>query len=116
MGFIAPNFITETHLDTAVAARLEPVPNSAVIDFGATPASNASVFVAAPSITASSFPIARIAIGSTPTNNVQSHRTAVASCSLVCGDIVPGVGFTIEAVGIRALATGSFLVQWALHV
>jgi hypothetical protein len=87
---------------------------TAVLDFGATPAEEASVAVTGQAgILAGSHVEAFFMRESTADNSIDEHEEAAALCPLVCGDIVAGTGFTIKAMAIAALGLGTFNVRWA---
>ena len=84
-----------------------------MLDFGATPAEEASVVVTGQAgIVAGSDVEAYFMRESTGDNGVDEHEEAAAMCPLVCGNIVDGVGFTIYAHPIGALGIGTFNVRW----
>lgn len=87
---------------------------TAVLDFGATPAEEASIAVTGQAgILAGSHVEAFFMRESTGDNGVDEHVEAAALCPLVCGNIVAGTGFTIYAHPIAALGLGTFNVRWA---
>jgi hypothetical protein len=84
-----------------------------VIDFGATPTSEASIAITGQtSITGTSLAEAFIMGGSTGTNTTDDHRFAAVSLKLICDTVVAGTGFTIYAVATAGEATGTFNVKW----
>lgn len=86
---------------------------TATLNFGATPANEASVVVTGQTaILANSQVEAYFMLDSTADNGVDEHEQAKAMCSLVCGSIVPGVGFTIKGTVLLGFATGQFTVHW----
>jgi hypothetical protein len=86
---------------------------SAVLDFGATPTDEASVVVTGQSgIAAESHVEAFFMRESTAGNTVEDHEQATTLCRLVCGNIVPGTGFTIYAHSVGGLGVGTFAVRW----
>ena len=86
---------------------------TAVLDFGATPADQASVVVTGQAgIAAGSDVEAYFMRETTSDNGVDEHEEAAALCPLVCGDIVAGTGFTIYAHPLAMLGTGTFNVRW----
>ena len=50
---------------------------------------------------------------STADNSLEEHEEGAALCPLVCGNIVPGTGFTIYAHPIAMLGVGTFNLRWA---
>lgn len=86
---------------------------TAVLDFGATPAEEASVAVTGQAgIIAGSHVEAFFMQESTVDNGVDEHAEGAALCPLVCGNIVPGTGFTIYAHPIAMVGIGTFNVRW----
>ena len=86
---------------------------TAVLDFGATPAEEASVAVTGQAgILATSHVEAFFMRESTSDNGVDEHEEAAALCRLVCGSIAAGVGFTIYAHALTALGLGTYNVRW----
>jgi hypothetical protein len=86
---------------------------TAVLDFGATPAENASVVVTGQAgILTTSHVEAFMMRDSTTDNGVDEHEEAAAMLRLVCGSIVAGTGFTIYAFSLGALAMGQFTLHW----
>ena len=85
---------------------------TATLDFGATPATEASVTVTGQ---------AEISVGSRAEAFVMAkgagaaladqHFAAVA-LRIVCGEPTPGAGFTISAYCLIGYATGAFDVEW----
>ncbi len=86
---------------------------NATVDFGATPASEASVVVPLASVGAATQLEAWFQETSTASNTTADHRFAAVACRLICGNINPGVSFTIYAYCTIGYATGQFTVQWA---
>jgi hypothetical protein len=83
------------------------------LDFGGTPAEEASVTVTGQSgILAGSHVEAFFMAESTSDNGTDEHQEAAAMCRLVCGSIVAGTGFTIYAHPIAGLGLGTFNVRW----
>lgn len=86
---------------------------TAVLDFGASPAEEASVVVTGQAgIVSGSHVEAFFMRESTSDNSNEEHEEAAALCPLVCGDIVAGTGFTIYAHPIAALGLGTYNVRW----
>jgi len=86
---------------------------TAVLDFGATPADEASVTVTGQTgIVSGSHVEAFFMRESTADNDVDEHVEAAALCPLVCGSIVAGTGFTIYASTLAMLGIGTFNVRW----
>ena len=81
-----------------------------VLDFGATPTQLAEVVVTAQAaILATAAVEAFLMAAASADHNAVEHR--IVPMTLRCGDIVPGVGFTIFARSEWAL-TGEFKVRW----
>ncbi len=86
---------------------------TATLDFGATPADEASVVVTGQTgIVSGSHAEAFFMQETTADNGVDEHAEAAALCPLVCSDIVAGTGFTIRAHPIAMLGLGQFSVRW----
>lgn len=86
---------------------------TATIDFGATPASEATVSVTGQAaISATSRAEAFIMSRSTATNTVEDHNFAAVSMRLVCSEPTPSVGFSITAYNLIGYATGEFSIEW----
>ena len=85
---------------------------TATIDFGSTPSETASVVVNDAGVVSGSFIEAFFMSTSTVDNGTDEHEEAAALCPLVCGAIIPGVGFTITAAPIAGLGIGTFTVNW----
>jgi hypothetical protein len=86
---------------------------TAVLDFGASPAAEASVTVTGQSgILSGSTVDAFIQGGTTADNGAEDHRFAVVALRLIADSVVAGTGFTIYATSISGLATGTFNVKW----
>lgn len=86
---------------------------SATLDFGSTPTDEASVTVTGQAgILAGSDVEAYFMADSTADNGTDEHAEGAALCKLVCGNIVPGTGFTIYAHAIAALGLNTFKVRW----
>lgn len=86
---------------------------SATLDFGAAPGSQkAQVDVTGQTgiLSASSLAEAFMMADSTVDHNVDEHQ--FVSVKLTCGNLVDGVGFTIYAVSIDLVLTGTFMVRW----
>ena len=85
---------------------------TAVINFPASPGSNtASVVVSGiPEITSGSSVSVFLMAEATADHNEVEHE--IADIALRCGEIVPGVGFTIHATSVDRL-TGNFKVRYA---
>lgn len=87
---------------------------TATLDFGATPAEEASVAVTGQtSIVGTSHVEAFFMEETTADNGADEHREAAALCPLVCGNIIAGTGFTITASPIAMMGVGTFKVRWA---
>lgn len=90
-----------------------PGQGTAVIDFGSTPVSEASVAVTGQaSILAGSQVEAFMQGSSTVDNTATDHRFAGVAFRILCDDIVAGTGFTIYVTSISGLATGTFNIRW----
>lgn len=86
---------------------------TATIDFGSTPATEASVTLSDQSdITATAWVEAWFMARSTTDNDAEAHKQAAATMRLVCSEPTPGVGFTITAYCLQGAATGTFKVEW----
>lgn len=86
---------------------------TAILNFGSTPAFEASVTLTGQgAIQSSSHIEAFFMLDTTADNGIDEHEQAKAMCSLVCGSIVVGVGFTIKATALLGFATGQFTVHW----
>jgi hypothetical protein len=86
---------------------------TATLDFGATPAETATVVVTGQTaIVAGSQVEAYFMLDTTASNGLDEHEQAKAMCSLICGSIVAGVGFTIKGTVLLGFATGQFTVHW----
>jgi hypothetical protein len=86
---------------------------TATIDFGATPATEASVEVTGQDeITADARIEAWVMARSTADNNTTDHQYAAVSFRLSPSEPVPGVGFTITAYNLFGFATGQFDIEW----
>lgn len=89
------------------------VPGTAIVDFGATPSSEASVTVMGQdAILSTSHARAWIKGGSTSDNDSRAHMAAAHFCSVTAGGITPGVGFNITVRSPDALLSGTFNVHW----
>lgn len=86
---------------------------TAILDFGATPASEASVDVSGQSGIGLASRIRVWFSGSAMgDNDIGSHLQAGAMTMLVPGSIIAGVGFSIYATIRTGLATGQFRISW----
>lgn len=97
----------------AVAVPPDMVTGIAVVDFGSTPSSQATVVVEDQDIGAYSFVQAVINSRATADNNQIQHEMAGAFIRSVIQDIVPGIGFSIGCICFAGRATGKFKVDWA---
>lgn len=85
----------------------------AVVDFGATPSTEATVTITGQAaVTSTSTIDAFIQGSSTADNTATDHRFAGVSFRLLADDIVAGTGFTIYVTTISGLATGTFNIKW----
>lgn len=84
---------------------------TATIDFGAAPGSNraTTVITGQTTIASGSFCEAFMMLDSTADHSADEHL--IAPIRLLCGDVVAGTGFTIEACSEWVL-TGTFSVRW----
>lgn len=99
--------------DAASGSGFNATMGTSTLDFGPDPAETASVVVTGqPLIAAASHAWAFFMRESTVDNDVDAHEMAAAQCPLVCGEIVPGTGFTIVANVMIFLASGTFKVRW----
>lgn len=86
---------------------------TAVIDFGATPATEATVEVTGQTdITADARVEAWVMARSTADNNTVDHQYAAVSFRISTSEPVAGVGFSITAYNLFGYATGQFKVEW----
>jgi len=85
---------------------------TATVDFGATPATEASVVVSDPTITANAFIEPWIMASSTTDNDAAAHKQAAAFFRCVASEPDPGVGFTITVFCLIGAATGTFKIKW----
>ena len=86
---------------------------TATIDFGATPATEASVSVSGQTdITAASYIESWFMARSTADNDAEAHKQAAAVMRVVCSEPSAGVGFTITAYCLHGAAVGTFKVEW----
>lgn len=87
---------------------------TATLDFGATPAAEASVSVTGQAAILAGSSVEAWAQGATTAgNNENAHLFAGVGMKLTCGIPVAGTGFTIYATTVAGLATDTFTVQWA---
>jgi len=88
---------------------------TATLDFGATPADEASVVVTGQAgiVSGSLVEAWFMQNDTTADNGADEHNEASAMCPLVCGAIVAGTGFTIFANTLGVLGIGQFKVKWA---
>ena len=84
---------------------------TAVLDFGADPAEEASVVVSAPGVTPATYVEPFFMKEATADNGVDEHVEADALCSLIAEAQTDQ--FTIEAHPIAMLGIGTFNVRWA---
>lgn len=85
----------------------------AILDFGATPAEDATIAVTGQAgILAGSHCEAFFMKESTADNSVDEHEEAAALCPLVCESVIAGTGFTIRGMPIAMLGIGTFNVRW----
>jgi hypothetical protein len=86
---------------------------TAVIDFGATPSTEASVAVTGQSdITSACAVEAWVTARSTAGNDAEAHKQAAVFMRFVCSTPTDGVGFTITAYCLIGYATGEFEIDW----
>ena len=86
---------------------------TATIDFGATPATEASVAVTGQTaISATSRVEAWIMARTTADNDANAHKQAAAFFRLVCSEPTAGVGFTITAYCLVGAAVGEFDIEY----
>ena len=88
--------------------------STANIDFGATPAVEASVTIADETVTLTSICNAWITEKATEDNTATDHRFAGIAVKLVCGAPVAGVGFTIYAYCTLGYLTGAITVNYSI--
>lgn len=89
------------------------VPGVAIVDFGATSCSEASVAVSGQdTILSTSHARAWFKGGTTVDNDMKAHMAAAHFCTLTVGGVTPGVGFNITARSPDALFSGAFNVHW----
>lgn len=85
----------------------------AIISFGATPSTEASVAVTGQAaILATSLVEAWIMGASTSDNNEGEHLFAGVSLKLTVGIPTASTGFTIYATSTAGMATGDFKIKW----
>lgn len=90
---------------------------AAILDFGATPASEALVAITGQSdILTTSHARAWLKGGLTADNDMKAHMAAAQFCMLTAGGITPGVGFNISARSNDALLSGKFNVHWVWNL
>jgi hypothetical protein len=86
---------------------------TATLDFGSTPADEASVAVTGQAgILTTSHVEAFFMQETTSDHGVDEHAEAAALCPLICSDLIAGTGFTIRAHPLAMLGTGTFKVRW----
>jgi len=86
---------------------------TAILDFGSTPAEEATVAVTGQgAIAGDSLCEAWFMKVDTADNTDEQHEEAAALCPLICESVIPGTGFTIRAMPIAALGTGQFQCCW----
>jgi hypothetical protein len=86
---------------------------TATIDFGATPATEASVAITGQTgITPASFAEAWFMARSTADNTASDHQQAAAVMRLICSEPTTDTGFTITAQCLHGAVTGTFKVEW----
>lgn len=87
---------------------------TAVLDFGVTPADEASIVVTGQASIGAGSPVEAFFMQeATADNGVDEHAEAAALCPLVVSDVVAGTGFTIRAHPIAMFGIGTFNVRWA---
>lgn len=86
---------------------------TATIDFGATPAREASVAVTGQTSILSGSHVEAFWMSETSADNsADAHEQMADFCKLVVSDIVAGTGFTIKAHMHSGFATNRFSVRW----
>lgn len=86
---------------------------TALIDFGSTPANEASAEVIGQTgILAGSAVEAWVTARTTADNTANDHHQAAVNLRLVCSQPTEGVGFTITAYCLIGYATGQFEIDW----
>jgi hypothetical protein len=86
---------------------------TATLDFGATPAVEASVTVTGEAgVLLTSAVDAFIQGATTVDNSATDHRFAGVSLRLLADDLVAGDGFTIYATATAGFAAGAFEIRW----
>jgi hypothetical protein len=86
---------------------------TAVIDFGAIPAEEASVVVSGQTGILSGSHAEAFWMGdANGDNDADAHEQMADFCRLVVGDVVAGASFTIKAHLQCGLATGQFNIRW----
>ncbi len=86
---------------------------TAVIDFGAVPATEASVDVTGQTdITTDCAIEAWVTARSTSDNDTTAHKQAALFIRFVCSEATEGTGFTITAYCLIGFVTGTFLIDW----
>lgn len=87
---------------------------TAVLDFGSTPSSEASVTVTGQAAILTTSTVEAFMQGSsTAGNDATDHRFAAVALKFICDSLVAGTGFTIYATSIAGLADGTFNVKWS---
>lgn len=87
---------------------------SSIIDFGGAPGTNQVELVVTglTSITANSVPKAWLNYEASPSHTADEHLLLNQFMSVMAGNVVPGVGFTIYAVTPYLRTSGEFVVRW----
>lgn len=86
---------------------------TAIVSFGSTPSTEASVSVTGQSaILATSLAEAWVMGATTTDNDENAHLFGGVSFRVTCGIPSVGTGFTIYVTCIAGLATGDFKIQW----
>lgn len=88
---------------------------TATIDFGAEPASEASVVVTGQGALTAAKQVGAWVMGSdtTATNDADAHQAAGVLMRLTVSDIVAGVGFTLTGTSLAGAFSGELKTQWA---
>jgi hypothetical protein len=118
LGFSTASAALVTAADSVLAAigKLQAqngVQGIATLDFGATAANDATVTITGQSAILSTS-ILRVWADEAVTidNTAQDHRQLAWSAKFSGQNIIPGVGFDIEAMLLVGQATGTFTINW----
>lgn len=85
---------------------------TATIDFGATPASEASVAVIGQTAISATSRAEAFIMAKGSGNSLADQKFASISMRLVCSEPIAGTGFTITAYNLIGYVTGTFDIEW----